>query len=127
MQKAQAINVRAFIDEHPVSRHQMLITGLILLVVAFDGMDIGIMGYATPDIIRTWGISKPEAYDRARRRLLFRGLDGPRAQLTTRLRPRPPHHAMTAIARGTQVLATYRRSTVRTMKAREEPHGGSRS
>jgi hypothetical protein len=40
MQKAQALTVRAFIDEHPVSRHQMLIAGLILLVVLFDGMDI---------------------------------------------------------------------------------------
>jgi len=40
MQKAQALTVRAFIDEHPVSRPQMLIAGLVLLVVAFDGMDI---------------------------------------------------------------------------------------
>ena len=60
MRDAQTINVRAFIDEHPVSRHQMLIAGLIFLVVALDGMDIGIMGYAAPEIIRTWGISKPE-------------------------------------------------------------------
>jgi AAHS family 4-hydroxybenzoate transporter-like MFS transporter len=60
MRDAQTINVRAFIDEHPVSRYQMLIAGLIFLVVAFDGMDIGIMGYAAPEIIRTWGISKPE-------------------------------------------------------------------
>jgi hypothetical protein len=60
MRDAQTISVRAFIDEHPVSRHQMLIAGRIFLVVAFDGMDIGIMGYAAPEIIRTWGISKPE-------------------------------------------------------------------
>lgn len=60
MRDVQTINVRAFVDEHPVSRHQMLIAGLIFLVVALDGMDIGIMGYAAPEIIRTWGISKPE-------------------------------------------------------------------
>src|SRR5918996_5163789 len=41
-----------------------------------------------------------QAFALARRRRLFRGLDGLRAPVTTRGRPRPPHHAIPAIARG---------------------------
>jgi AAHS family 4-hydroxybenzoate transporter-like MFS transporter len=55
-----SINVRSFIDERPVGRHQIVILALIVLVIALDGMDIGIMGFAAPEIIRTWGITKAE-------------------------------------------------------------------
>lgn len=60
MRQVRSINVRQFIDERSVGRHQALVTALIFLVVAFDGMDVGIMGYVAPEIIRLWGISKPE-------------------------------------------------------------------
>src|SRR5918996_5157311 len=44
-----------------------------------------------------------QAFALARRRRLFRGLDGLRAPVTTRGRSRPPHHAIPAIARGPSV------------------------
>lgn len=60
MSEHQRINVRSFIDERPVGRYQIFIMILAFLVVAFDGMDVAIMGFAAPEIIRTWGISKPQ-------------------------------------------------------------------
>lgn len=60
MKQLQTVNVRAFIDERPLSRQQLYIVVLVVLVVALDGMDVGIMGFAAPEIIRTWGISKAE-------------------------------------------------------------------
>ena len=60
MSEHQRINVRSFIEERPVGRYQIFIMILAFLVVAFDGMDVAIMGFAAPEIIRTWGISKPQ-------------------------------------------------------------------
>jgi AAHS family 4-hydroxybenzoate transporter-like MFS transporter len=54
------VNVRDFIDNRPVSKHQIKILLLALLVVAFDGLDVGIMGFVAPEIIRTWSITKAE-------------------------------------------------------------------
>ncbi|MGQ7935483.1 MFS transporter [Paraburkholderia sp. D1E] len=60
MSQIQRINVRSFIDERPLSRYQFIIITFIFLVIAFDGMDVGIMGFAAPEIMRNWGISKQE-------------------------------------------------------------------
>jgi AAHS family 4-hydroxybenzoate transporter-like MFS transporter len=60
MSENQKINVRSFIDERPVGRYQIFVIILVFLVVAFDGMDVAIMGFAAPEIIRTWGITKPQ-------------------------------------------------------------------
>jgi MFS transporter, AAHS family, 4-hydroxybenzoate transporter len=57
---SQNINVRSFIDERPISSQQIYVLVFVVLVIAFDGVDIGIMGLAAPEIIRTWGISKAE-------------------------------------------------------------------
>jgi hypothetical protein len=67
-----------------------------------------------------------EADDLAISRLLFSGLGGLRAPVTTRVRPRPPHHAMTAIARVTEWPAACRRLPLRTMKAGGPRSGGNR-
>lgn len=60
MERQFSVNVRSFIDERRTSRHQVLVLAFVLLIIAFDGMDIGIMGFAAPEIIRTWGITKAE-------------------------------------------------------------------
>jgi AAHS family 4-hydroxybenzoate transporter-like MFS transporter len=57
---SQNINVRSFIDERPISSQQIYVLVFVVLVIAFDGVDIGNMGLAAPEIIRTWGISKAE-------------------------------------------------------------------
>ncbi|KDR86560.1 hypothetical protein L905_11925 [Agrobacterium sp. TS43] len=54
------VNVRQFIDERPVSKHQFAILFLTFLVVAFDGLDVTVIGLLAPEIIRDWGISKTE-------------------------------------------------------------------
>jgi MFS transporter, AAHS family, 4-hydroxybenzoate transporter len=60
MTQQKTINVRSFIDERPVSREQFLVLALVVLIIAFDGIDVVIMGFAAPEIIRTWGITKAE-------------------------------------------------------------------
>jgi AAHS family 4-hydroxybenzoate transporter-like MFS transporter len=54
------VDVRDFIDNRPISKHQIRILVFATLIIAFDGLDVGIMGFAAPEIIRTWGITKPE-------------------------------------------------------------------
>jgi AAHS family 4-hydroxybenzoate transporter-like MFS transporter len=60
MTQQKTVNVRSFIDERPVSREQFLVLVLVVLIIAFDGIDVVIMGFAAPEIIRTWGITKAE-------------------------------------------------------------------
>ncbi|MFP3558132.1 MFS transporter [Paraburkholderia sp. SIMBA_049] len=60
MTQAHLIDVRSFIDVKPFGRRQIGILALIFSVIACDGMDIGIMGFAAPEILRTWKISKAE-------------------------------------------------------------------
>ncbi len=54
-----AINVRQFIDDRPISKYQILVAVLTCLIVMFDGLDLTIMAFCAPEIIREWGISKP--------------------------------------------------------------------
>ncbi|MFM0632167.1 MFS transporter [Paraburkholderia xenovorans] len=60
MTQAHLIDVRSFIDVKPLGRRQIGILALIFSVIACDGMDIGIMGFAAPEILRTWKISKAQ-------------------------------------------------------------------
>ena len=55
MEQLENVHVRAFIDERALSRQQLYVMVLLVLIVAFDGMDIGIMGFVAPEIIRTSG------------------------------------------------------------------------
>lgn len=54
----RSVDVRAFINERPMSKFQWLILGLCFLVVAVDGMDVAIMGFIAPEILREWQVSK---------------------------------------------------------------------
>ena len=53
-----SVNVKAFIDEHPMSSRQWLLLALCFLVVAADGMDVAIMGFLAPSILQEWGVSR---------------------------------------------------------------------
>src|SRR5580692_4692447 len=55
----QRIDIKAFIDERPISAYQWLLVVLCFLVVTADGMDVAIMGFVAPSIIHDWGISRP--------------------------------------------------------------------
>ena len=59
MTAAKTIDVKAFIDERPISFYQWLLVALCFLVVAADGMDVAIMGFVAPSILQEWGISRP--------------------------------------------------------------------
>lgn len=52
------IDVKAFIDERPMSPVQWLLLALCFLIVAADGMDVAIMGFLAPAIVQEWGITK---------------------------------------------------------------------
>lgn len=52
------VDVKAFIDERPMSPMQWLLLGLCFLVVAADGMDVAIMGFLAPSILQEWGASR---------------------------------------------------------------------
>ncbi|MBC8746139.1 MULTISPECIES: MFS transporter [Paraburkholderia] len=54
------IDIKAFIDERPISRYQWLLVALCFLIVTADGMDVAIMGFVAPSIIHEWAISRPE-------------------------------------------------------------------
>ncbi|CAB3783658.1 4-hydroxybenzoate transporter PcaK [Paraburkholderia caffeinitolerans] len=59
MASGRTIDIKAFIDERPVSRYQWLLVALCCLVVIADGMDVAIMGFVAPSIIHDWSISRP--------------------------------------------------------------------
>jgi AAHS family 4-hydroxybenzoate transporter-like MFS transporter len=52
------VDVKAFINERPMSRYQWMILAICFLIVAVDGMDVAIMGFIAPAVIKEWGISK---------------------------------------------------------------------
>lgn len=56
---AGAIDIKAFIDERPVSAYQWFLVAMCFLVVVADGMDVAIMGFVTPAILAEWNISRP--------------------------------------------------------------------
>ena len=52
------VDVKQFINERPMSRYQWMILAICFLIVAVDGMDVAIMGFIAPAVLREWGISK---------------------------------------------------------------------
>jgi MFS transporter, AAHS family, 4-hydroxybenzoate transporter len=56
---ANAIDIKAFIDERRISAFQWLLVAMCFLVVVADGMDVAIMGFVTPSILQEWNISRP--------------------------------------------------------------------
>jgi MFS transporter, AAHS family, 4-hydroxybenzoate transporter len=60
MSGSKTIDIKAFIDERPISAYQWLVVALCFLAVTADGMDVAIMGFIAPSIIHQWAISRPE-------------------------------------------------------------------
>ena len=54
------VDVKAFIDERPMSPAQWLLLALCFLVVAADGMDVAIMGFLAPPILQEWHVSRAQ-------------------------------------------------------------------
>ena len=52
------VDVKAFIDDRPMSAMQWLLLALCFLVVAADGMDVAIMGFLAPSILQEWHASR---------------------------------------------------------------------
>jgi AAHS family 4-hydroxybenzoate transporter-like MFS transporter len=53
-----SLDIRAHINSRKMTGYQWLLLGLCFLIVATDGIDVAIMGFLAPDIIREWGISR---------------------------------------------------------------------
>jgi AAHS family 4-hydroxybenzoate transporter-like MFS transporter len=58
MSTSHALDIRAHINGRKMSGFQWLLLCLCFLIVATDGIDVAIMGFLAPDIIREWGISR---------------------------------------------------------------------
>ncbi|MFZ6724416.1 MFS transporter [Undibacterium sp. MH2W] len=58
MNTAQMLDVRAHINNRKISGYQWLLLALCFLIVATDGMDVAIMGFLAPAIVKEWGISR---------------------------------------------------------------------
>jgi MFS transporter, AAHS family, 4-hydroxybenzoate transporter len=56
---ASTVDVKAFIDERPISAFQCFLVAMCFVVVAADGMDVAIMGFVTPSILQEWDVSRP--------------------------------------------------------------------
>ena len=56
---AGSVDIKAFIDERPISAFQWFLVAMCFLVVVADGMDVAIMGFVTPSILQDWSISRP--------------------------------------------------------------------
>jgi MFS transporter, AAHS family, 4-hydroxybenzoate transporter len=54
--RATAIEVQRFIDEHPLSRRQLVVFALCFLVMAVDGYDTFVVGYIAPILKTEWGL-----------------------------------------------------------------------
>ena len=55
---AATIDIKALIDQRPISPFQWVVAALCFIVVAADGMDVAIMGFVTPSILAEWNISR---------------------------------------------------------------------
>jgi len=59
VQSGKTVDIKAFIDQQPISAFQWLLVALCFMVVVTDGMDVAIMGFVTPSILAEWNISRP--------------------------------------------------------------------
>ena len=58
MNQSTTLDIRAHINDRKMSGYQWLLLCLCFLIVATDGIDVAIMGFLAPDIIREWGLSR---------------------------------------------------------------------
>lgn len=57
MSHARTIDVQDVINEHPVSRFQVLVIALCFLVVAIDGFDTAAVGFIAPALRAKWSLT----------------------------------------------------------------------
>src|SRR3984893_4305123 len=55
----QTIDIKAFIDDRPISAFLWALVAMCFLIVVADGMNVAIMGFVTPPILQDWNISRP--------------------------------------------------------------------
>jgi AAHS family 4-hydroxybenzoate transporter-like MFS transporter len=53
------IDIKAFIDDRPIAPFLWALVAMCFFIVVADGMDVAIMGFVTPSILREWHISRP--------------------------------------------------------------------
>jgi AAHS family 4-hydroxybenzoate transporter-like MFS transporter len=53
------IDIKAFIDQRPITPFLWGLVAICFLIVFADGMDVAIMGFVTPPILQEWNISRP--------------------------------------------------------------------
>lgn len=58
-QTAKIINIKAFIDAQRITAFQWFLVAICFMIVVADGMDVAIMGFVTPSILKEWDISRP--------------------------------------------------------------------
>src|SRR3954449_9760519 len=58
-QTGKTVDIKSFIDEQPISAFQWFLVAMCFFVVVADGMDVAIMGFVTPSILKEWDISRP--------------------------------------------------------------------
>ncbi len=58
MSQSNAVNVKSFINERPMSGAQYALMFLCFLIVAADGIDVAIMGFIAPPIVQEWRITR---------------------------------------------------------------------
>lgn len=57
--RANALDIRAFIDDRPVGRYQVLVATVCGLIVFIDGFDAQAMGFVGPALMADLGIPRP--------------------------------------------------------------------
>lgn len=57
MDSAAAIDIRALINQHALTRYQLRIIALCFAIVAMDGLDIALMGFIAPALKHEWAVS----------------------------------------------------------------------
>jgi MFS family permease len=55
----KTIDIKAFIDDRPISAFLWALVAMCFLIVVADGMNVAIMGFITPPILQDWNISRP--------------------------------------------------------------------
>lgn len=58
MHPVSAADVRQFIDDRPVGRHQLLVAGMCGAIVFIDGFDAQAMGYVAPALTAALGVPR---------------------------------------------------------------------
>src|SRR3954454_5136324 len=58
-QTGRTVDIKAFIDAQRITAYQWLLVAICFMIVVADGMDVAIMGFVTPSILKEWDISRP--------------------------------------------------------------------